>query len=443
MTEIIHLAVEHVFLKRLKCEGFEAIQADTAPLLLTAGRGCYDTVDRIPRAGIFAFEKNSHFHGFVDVKISEDVVAKSAVVCTPTFITILVKIDDWLIPFCDIRSFVQNHNDTTFESVLLKTAIGSLNGYRLYIKTMERAIQEQQLRLVDDCAVPAACSHLVLESCACLSKLVEIQSEAQISDETATWFADTLELQGVCTECVGISRFYDESKTIPSLRFVLQSRANFDFVSTATTTEPKYVERRIGSLDAIVICMLKQLHHGCRSSASRGAAGGECSIPHWTVPDRSLFPVRMDLPALGTPLKQVCNVEGIHAAVASTILNEWQLKLFLSSPPPCSIKELLECFDPLPTVIVKQRLLMLFHPSSKKPTQLCSEQAAFVLKMFSTAVVYDSNTHTASRYVDSTLFRLSTLCATKCVEGLLNKSQQVHNEIPTKRLRHALKLHDS
>lgn len=419
-------------MNKLKSDGCGSVQDDTIPLLLTNGYQCYDVFKSMPVPGIFTFEQGSRFHGFVHVRIADGVFAPSAVVCSSEFINVLVKVDDWLLPFLDITSFVQKHEDASFESKLLKCAIGSRAGYSIFLKTLDSAFSEQQKCAYDIGWLPEDASHVVIQSSACFSRVVEIDDASAITEDTEAWFANTLDLQQVDTDPIGINRFYENAST-PRIRFILQSRMGL-------VRNSKSIERLVGSVAAIELCLLRPREDMSHSSTTTTTALSTTALLPIKPPNEQRF-IYSEAGQIDmiTPTKSISHTDGVHAAVASAILDGWQLQLFLSARSPKSIQELLTCFTPTPTIIVKQRLLMLFHTSSHSPTSVCTKQASFLLQLFGTTLLYDSNTRTCKMYNNHATFKLSDSYASQCVQELIERSERADNAVPTKRLRQALR----
>lgn len=420
--------IEQAYLTKLQ-RGDVDFADSSIPILLTAGKSCHETVKTRPVSGIFASDSAAFTNGFVCVRLTNSLTSWGQVVFTEDCITIIVHIKDWTDLYDDLEQFATDDRE---KSTLLCDALGSDDdAYELFKRTLLKAAIDSHLSEVDPTSsIPSRSSHLVIDSAAACSCIIVDQppSAPEVDRDEFLWFYDTLKKQGFneFPTLSGISRFYCNKKS-PHVRMVLQKR---DSCIDVNLMDHVRTNNSLASVESIRQILVSK--HGSKSVAEHLPAITEdlmVSIPH-QIADAVM-------PASSSTFK--CD-EGIHHCIARLLLVDWEARLFECSKIPISVNELISCFNPNPTIIVKQRSWLLFHKDNASPIALNPSQVRYLLSCFSSVVLFDTNTNTAMRCSEEVVFRLSSTVANTTLSEIIQAYEFCKDVRPTKRLRQLLHI---
>jgi hypothetical protein len=421
----MHKRAESSYLKRLRSS--EEDTTDPIPLLLLTCCGCTPSVKQVPTRGVFGVTKPFMTNGLIRVRLSDAVTSWANILCEENAITILVKVDDWAPLYADLKKFA---NDPRASSSVLYEALGSnSDAFELFQRTLRRALYEDACLEVDPASlVPVGCSYIVIDSIASCSKVVACQDDAPDSAST-NWFNAFFELQ--CGEAhpqtSGLMRYYET--TTPAVRMVLQHRPIPNSPSNSSTHR---LNTAPDSMDAIRRLFMHKIPATITSDAS--GATVLCDNEAASTHDCG------DVP-LGVPTETHSDDGGVDACICGLLLSAWETRLFVMGNKPRSINDLIQCFEPRPAIIVKQRSWLLFHHARpNKPMTLTASQARYILNRHSTVVLFDQAANTCARYVNGAHYRLSNARANEVISLLSDSSPAPAIDTrPTKRLRELLK----
>lgn len=423
--------VERAYLDKLEGGDVDFFD-DSIPLLLTAGRSCHDTLKERPTPGLFASEPSAFTNGFVCVRLTQSLAAWGNVICTPECITTIVHVNDWTDLYNDLEQFA---SDERAKSTLLYAAFGSDDdAYDLFKRTLSKAAKESHSHEFDPhTSVPPASSHIIIDSiatCACVYSEPPPSMQSVDRDEFL-WFHDVLVAQGFAEfpNVSGVTRYYT-GRGAPRARMVLQKR---DARPDPQKLSHVRTDDSLASMEAI----RRVLSAG--GSTLPGTASPLPAIQEDFIDDS--IPRASSDATLATPSSTFTCEDGVQSCIAGLLLVDWEARLFSCSEPPKSVYDLIACFHPEPTIIVRQRSWLLFHRGLRQPMPLNASQVRYILHRFSRVVLYDSQTNTASRLKDSVTFRLSHGVANDALSGLIADRQRLDTDTrPTKRLRKLLRV---
>ena len=422
--------LERAYLGKLE-EGDVDFFDGSIPLLLTAGRSCHDTMNERPTPGLFALEPSAFTNGFVCVKLTQSLTAWGCVICTPEYITTIVHVNDWMDLYNDLEQFATG---SRAKSTLLYAAFGSDDdAYDLFKRTLSKATKDSHSHEFDPhTSVPPASSHIVIDSiatCACVLSEPPPSMQSVGRDEFL-WFHDVLVAQGFAEfpNVSGVTRYYT-GKATPRARMVLQMR---DVRSDPQKLSHVRTDDSLASIEAIRRVL---------SAGGSTLPGMASNLPIIQEDLVDLIPSVSSETAFPTPSCIFTCEEGVHSCIAGLLLVDWEARLFSCSEPPNTVYELIACFHPEPTIIVKQRSWLLFHRDLSQPMPLNASQAGYVLNRYSSVVLYDAQAKTGSRLRDNVKFRLSHGVANDALSKLIADRQKCDTDTrPTKRLRRLLRV---
>jgi hypothetical protein len=420
--------VERAYLGKLEHGDVDFFDA-SIPLLLTAGRSCHDTVKARPAPGLFASEPAAFTNGFVCVRLTNSLTAWGNVICTPDCITTVVHIKDWTDLYKDLEQFASDDRE---KSTLLHTAFGlDDDAYDLFKRTLLKATRDSHSSEIDpQTSVPSLSSHIVIDSvaaCACVYSEPP-PSTPNVDRDEFLWFYNALVTQGFegFPAVSGISRFYD-GKDTPRMRMVLQKR---DVNVNSQELSHVQIDNSLASVEAIRRLLVMNRHSPAASVETLPAIQEDLDVS---------IPYSLSDTTMPTCSSTFTCDEGVHRCIAGLLLLGWEARLFEHSETPKSVNELIACFSPEPTIIVKQRSWLLFHKGLACAMALNSSQVRYLLCRFSRVVLFDSQTNTAFRYKDTVTFRLSHNMASDALSALISNRETCEDSRPTKRLRRLLK----